>query len=455
MKKKLLEHTYSLEAIAFQDPKFFDELTQAVGTLRAKLRQDISFLSSNVPEGRALTNVIKKHTNLNVNFDSQVNLPEAGFALVFPQLANGHIFNTVHGNTKAASEVNHRNGTLVKDSFKKYLDAGFSRNQVDLRKNWVSGFFSEMPLWLIVARIHLVGEVLSDREIAAITLHEVGHGFTICEYMNRTVQTNQILADIARATTSGKPDKITTMVVHASSEHKLNPSQKEALLKCKAPEDYLICAYAIADETSRSELGFSVYEKTSCEQLADMYATRCGAGRDLVTGLAKTYGYQSRSWNNGTHLAGWMFACAFLTATAAAAGVVSLTLVGITVMALQSTLLMISGIDLASQYQKNIYDSDQYRYERIKHQLIQRIKDAKLNAALQVQLIAEIESIEIVIAGALDENLTTLSGKSAQWLALMFNPAYRRRFDMEQLQKQLESLASNNLFVQAAKLRTL
>jgi len=32
---------------------------------------------------------------------------------------------------------------------------------------------------------------------------------------------------------------------------------------------------------------------------------------------------------------------------------------------------------------------------------------------------------------------------------------YRKRFNMEQLQKQLESLASNNLFVQAAKLKAL
>jgi hypothetical protein len=443
----------ALEAIAFQGTAFFDALTEAFAKLREAAQRHSDKIPSELPEGKAITAVILKHTNLSVAFMPQE--PDVELAIFCPRLANGHIFESVFGwNDAALASFNHSG----RDLLKKYKD-GFAKGSVDIRKNWVDGFFAEIPFQLYIRDSYLVSGLLTVEELAAAVLHEVGHAFSQCEYVSRTVTTNQVLAEILQADSAGHEKKLTFVIVAAAHEQELTEKQKMALLLCKKPEDYIITAYAVADERCRSELGYSVYESTSCEQLADMYAARCGAGRHLVTGLNKLHerwGHYDES--RRAYRAAWGF-FNFLVVKfyiGALVAIVAGPMMGLLIALL---LTVFSGAQAVATTSVmlgfNTYDDPVTRFDRIRHQLIQLLKDRQVNPKLAKSVLSDIREIDAIVRPLRENEEGSPTHHWAHHVALWLNAVYRKKYDSELLQKQLESLANNNLFVAAAKLQTL
>ena len=440
----------SAEAIAFQGNAFYDALTQAISDLRVAIRASTKDAFA-LPEGKAVEAVIRKFTNLSVTFyPDKASALEIG--IFAPPVSNGHIFDKARGEGELFAKFRDSN---LKELLKKHK-SGFVKASVDIRENRVDGFFSEIPFRLAIVRHVFQLELFTDREIAAIVLHEIGHAFTLCEYLNRTVMTNQVLADIASNLKAKNPEAVTFVIVNAAKEMHLTARQKDALLTSKNPEDYVVCAYAIADEQSRSELGFSVYETTSMEQLADQYSARCGAGRELVLALSKLhrlYGYESARFSTarmGFQLFGQLVLCASLGIFASAGAFVAI-LLSISAAALLSAL----HVWTAKDEQLQTYDNEVTRFERIRHQFVQQLKNPDIPDVLRDELLANLAEIQSEVQEAVKRNVIDYTHDLSHYVALLFSGVYRKRFNMEQLQKQLESLASNNLFVQAAKLKAL
>lgn len=444
----------ALETIAFQGKAFFDDLTAAVSQLRKAVANKPGPDYTKFGEAGVLCQVIKRHTNLTVTLGTEYQ--DTSIGIYCPFLVNNHIFDSVAGTTNAATEfADHELNIGLQKLLEKHK-SGFMRASVDIRKNKVESFFSQIPFVLVIQEEYLSGTLFTDREMTAVILHEIGHAFTSCEYINRTVATNQVLADIAAARSGNKEEMVTAVIIKAASEQDLTAKQKDALLACTRPQDYVIVAYAVADEKCRSELGLSVYESTSCEQLADQYAARCGAGRDLVLALDKlmhswgSYSDDSKATSIGLQLTGLAISSA-ISSLLFATSAVSFAMLG-AISAISVAFL--GGLATSKFLPLQMYDNIPDRFARIKHQLIEQLKDHTQSAAMRAALLADIAEIEKTISYA-QEHSPDRTYSYAHYVALLISGMYRKRFDMELLQKQLESLASNNLFVQAAKLKTL
>lgn len=444
----------ALEAISFQGPAFFAALTAAVRALRMAARSNSGISPSELPEGKALGTTLTQHTGLNITLMPEIE--EMDLAMMCPRLANGHIFDSVFGWHNASENEFNKDAKAV---FNKYK-TGFGVGTVDIRKNRVSGLFSEIPFQLYVKDSFITGEMLTDEELASIILHETGHAFTQCEYINRSVYTNQVLADLMSAKNNRDGKEITAIITRMASDSDLTPQQRRALELCKKPEDYVVTAYALADERCRSELGCSVYETTASEHLADMYAARCGAGRHMVTALHKLNRDEWGAYSD-THKAQSVAEQMFLilmVATLSSAwmgmffgGLVAKAFFSISLGQLGTTITMLSTGSI--DYQQ--YDDPITRFDRIKHQLVHQLKNQSIPRKLSETILSDIEEIDKIVEPLRKLNENPREAMLGHYLGLLFSSSYRKKIDIEQLQKQLEALASNDLFVHAAKLKTL
>jgi hypothetical protein len=445
----------SLESIAFQGTAFFDALTEQFGKWREAARRNYSGETGDpqvhlMAEASALSSVIAQHTGLNIGFVMPAD-GTAGLAagIYWPYIRNGHLFDVAHGLYTAAS----RQGRDLEGLFKKHK-GGFLKGSVDMRENRVSGFFSEVPFQMYIRTSFILNNDFSNQELAAIVLHEVGHAFTLCEYINRTVLTNQVLADVAQAKTSKQPDHLKLVLLRAASTQHLSPAQKDVLLKAKDLKETVVCAYAIAEEQSRMELGYSVYDLTSCEQLADQYVSRCGASRPLTMALSK---FWNAHWEEDTRfkrLARGSFSLAFTLAGAGILGALFGPLGAVITTLGVGYLATAEGLSTAKAALVDSYDDPASRLRRVRNDLVNHLKDTALDRAQLQSTLADLEEIDRLTEKA-EEAYPDKTANLWHYAALFFSGVYRQHFDMEQLQKQLETLANNNLFVQAAKLKTL
>ncbi len=445
---------FAFEAIAYQSTEFFEAVTQATGALRQAMRETNRQAWQCELQSQTLEAVVAKYTNIKVKVCKDLYGPVVGICC--PPMRNGHIFHHMEGWDSAASDAKH----LIPKDIRKARE-GFGRGKVDMRRNRVDGFFAQIPFELYLAQMVLGSEVFTDGEIAAAIMHEVGHAFTSMEYINRTVTTNQVLASICEALTGdaktkAHEDQLETIVLQYAREEQLNNDQRLALEKCRTPEQFVVCAYAVADEQCRSELGHSVYESTSSEQLADQYATRCGAGRDLVSMLHKyvqQYGAYDKA-RRKLRLAGGIFSYLVVVGWIVAVyGVALGPVVGLVLGLAVGTFKTWVDVSMAKFGQRYaVYDEDPYRYERIRHQLIEQLKTMGRANQLDQGILQQIDEIEHLVQELKKFDVANRADHFSHHVAMFFSSVYRKRVDMENLQKELEAFASNNLFVHAAKL---
>lgn len=442
----------ALEAIGFQDTGFFKELTQAVfevrsvyadakGMDKAKIK---AFYES--AEMKGILDVIRKHTNLTFIYGS-IEYPAAGPSVVPPLLSKSHLlmedlWTNQEWLQKDAKELMGR------------LKTQELRGSVDLRNNKVSGVYKELKIALylpvnVFARkgLTVMGSLtanpyvdFSDAELAAIILHEVGHAFTYLELLSRTASTNLCLSALARAKALDEEDKdahvYETVLRSYATQAGLSKNQTQALENTTSLKQATVVLYDISVEKSQSELGNSVYDNVGREFIADQYATRCGAGRDLVIGLEKIRALgdpdAGRNFNQVINLS--LLTVIMLTSVVGA-GIAGLI-----------TYLIIADQSKGGDY----YDNDHIRVRRIRHDLIEKLKNVKMGDADKNECLEAVDEIATVLESIPEADLTVY-----ERIAKFVRPGFRKDHNYEILQKQLEQLASNELFVKAAKLSTL
>lgn len=420
----------AMESIAFQGDQLFKELTAIVNGLRGFGQALVDRAYWNSPEVMAISKTIFKHTGIGF---ALLDGESSGPAIVTPTVGHNSILWSKAHKTQAEQYTGMDLSSDVRHLLK-LMQTPVVIGEVNLRKGRVSGDYSQMTLLLMLPRSMLFNaSPFLAEEVAAIILHETGHAYTGMEFISRTVSTNQILSGLVR-TLDGSITATERSTVYAKGAHLLRMSDEQqlALFNANNAADVTVVVLDAAIKASISELGHSVYDSVSAEYLSDEFATRCGAGRALVTATDK---YNKLRWNAPRSGAAWMMDC--LNAVAQVIGnAMTLGMPWMTLVFMQDK-------------SANLYDKDKHRFLRIKMQNIERLKDRTISQLEKLTLIESNETIDTVCQ-FYEDNLTFIE-KAAYYL----RPSYRAAHKFEQLQKQLELIANNNLFGDAAKLSML
>lgn len=431
MRKKILTTFISTESIDFQDGTFFKKLTQCVENIRG------DYKGSNSPKYNSsvfdeMFKIIKNNTGLNIG------LEEGGPAIYLPRITNNHIFFSNDFREMAQEYSNWDSYGDIRPLLKT-MEKDLLKGSVSLTNSMVTGVFTKMNLRMAMPpEMYNFNSDFTSGEVAAIMLHELGHAFTSMEFLCRTVTTNQILSGMVRALDDTVPSKNKEVIfTKASQMLKMNAAQKEALLKAQNKENVTCIVLDSVITNSISELGKSIYDVNSCEQLADQFATRHGAGRDLVTGIDKIM-------KSGSYAPVFIIFTLNLLYFIALGGIVFGTIVFSA-----TSFLIVALIILTNSKESDIYDNTRSRYIRIKLQNIEALKDKNLSKDLKIELIETNNAIDN-ITKYYDDNLSFIDTMS-----YYLKPSYRNAHKFELLQKDLERIGSSDLFSAAAKLSTI
>lgn len=418
----------SLETIALQSGAFFKELTLACAAVRAVPAKDMQESS----EVMVLSKIVKNRTNLTVTFV----VGDQGPASEIPRVDHNH---------PLLSDVR-RNWVDNADGLKMIAQAdGLAKGLVNINRSWVDGVFADMPCVVHMPVEMFTGTKFSVEEIAAIILHELGHLFTYCEYMNRTTATNQVLAGLAKSLDAsvGVEDR-EVVLLNAKKALRLNDLDVKELAKSKNTMVVEAVILTSSMRASMHELGSNVYDLNSWEQLSDAFATRHGAARPLITALDRLL----RDARHSSFRSTPMFLG--LEAFKLAALIVPFLLPGGGVLPIVKDLLIKATlIMMAHDAHDHTYDRPGARFQRVRNDIVYCLKDRTLPKAVQQALTEDLVAIDEILQDVNDRRQLI----SVIWDTLW--PSARTAYSQEVLQRQLEDLAANDLFLKAAELKQL
>lgn len=426
------------EAIRFQDnPKLYKGLVEAIDNLRkadlGKLNS-LKFFESKQVE--AIVDVIKKATNITVTME------EAGWigpAIWSPRVSNNHIFNQ-----PGIVEYAEYNGESMEADVKTVMKSVNSKvvlGTVDLAKGWIDGIFAKMSFRMLFPQDMLTQSRFTSEEVAAIMAHELGHVFTFCEFANRTLTTNQVISHLTRMLDGSVSEAKRTTVFSAAAEGmKLGKEEADALRQATSSATVALIVLNKHQETAISELGYNAYDVSACEQIADNWAAQQGAGRAMTTGLDKMYAEYGMT-EAAQRASDWVDGILII-----ASGLIlaSIGLLWVFAMIVFVCLLLVTVVT-----REQDYDGPESRMRRIRHVSVERLKNKDISPRLREEILADLKVMDETIAKYKDK-LGSLEN-----LAYWLRPGYRKDYKFEQLQKSLERLGSNDLFVGAAALKTI
>lgn len=420
---KLQEYVSSLEAIDFQyNALFFRELTAKIQAIR-----DSGDYSDEELKKSGIDALIKEHTGISCTV--KVDKEFRGYnAYVYPpQLDKNHpLLNYWRRHVGGSAD-----GLAAIKAAGKAVEG-----LVDLKRGRVAGVFANIPI-----RIYITIDLLRDSynrftasEVAAILLHEIGHVFTYFEFIVMTLTTNHALEAVSRALLSTHDKEYKVRIVKEASKQ-LNAPLDDPEALAESTNATVIHTVILESKLRgmRSSLGSDIYDQRSWEYLADQYATRHGAGRELATALDKI----SRIYGDPSVLPSTLHVIIEAYKVVVFIGM-SLTLFLLPVV----ILLMINPL-------VGDYDRHGERLTRIRQQLVEALKNRRLSKIYRDQLLEDIKAIDQLLAKVKDKS-TLLE---AIWKYLV--PAGRKQWKQTVIQKELEELAANDLFVAAARLQQI
>lgn len=428
--------TASMEAVRYQGKSlFFQELT-----LIYEQMKETNSITTKAMQAYELDKTIRKHTGLLTNTKVGVTLDMLFNACAMPPRLNPNSpFDAIYvdlgwGDVLKDYVLNEKKLRKLQDS----LTATLDRN-----KGRVSGLFSKISLDLTIGR-ELI-RTLPASQVAAVTLHEIGHLFTFFEILVDTTLSNLAIGAASEALANATSPVEKLAIVHSyerARDKKVSDPKalSEAALNKEGYQAVLI--RELYSETARSGTGTPLYDFVGSEFAADHFASMHGAGRDIVLALEvidRMIGYNTRQSQMS-----WMITQAIGTVVvlAATAGVVVMPL-------LLFIPLTITLVLLNPKQAHDSYDPPKARAQRVRNNLVQVLKNRTLDPEDRDAVIADIEFIDKLTEDMVDrQSLLMLI-----WGSL--TPYRRKQYKQIQFQKELESVINNNLFISAGKLNQM
>jgi hypothetical protein len=422
----------ALEMIEFQDDSLHKELTALYEAMK---KLDTKAMAAS-KEAIAIEDLLFKRTGIKVKFTM-----DDGGAYCLPP--------TVDKNNPLIHNV-YREWYTNAPSLKMIEKAGGAiRGSVNLAKSTVTGVFSEMEClvnmsdWWVSGKF--AGGGFTPAELSAITLHELGHLFTGFEYLWHSVTTNQVLAGVAKgldeSTDVGDRELV---LISAARALNLDETAMKELAQSAGGKTATVVIIQEITKNARSEIGSELYDFNNWEQLADQFAARHGAQRDLITSLDKVHhlvgDISVRSTGMYVMLESVKVLMLLGTLWMAVTPLVGAILVPI---------FFLWAWICADGPGDPIYDRPGVRLKRIRDQLVEQLKDRDLAKELAVRIKEDIVAV--------DKLLTTVKDRFQLFdiLGNFLSGEKRNRLKQEKLQQELETLAANDLFVKSAELKAL
>ena len=425
VRKLIMDNVVVNESILFQvNSQLFKELILSFKALQKEAKDKIS-------DSELVTNIskiIKHHTGLNVTLNIANNNPQVTIPMVNK--------NNVLVNSVIRNVVNSSDGLkLIAES------KGAAKGSVNLKTGEVSGIFSEVSSTIDMPIYMFTTMQFTPEEISAIALHEIGHLVVYYEYMSRTVSTNQALAGVSKALDkSGTVEEREAVLITAKTALGLKDLDAKLLAKSNNKKVAEIVIITNIVKETVSELGCNIYDFSTWEYLADQYAARHGAGRYLATGLEKIY---KSIGNISFRSTPTYLAMEALKVFLIISPIIVLTITGsmfISPLSLSIVLMMLDS-------DNPTYDRPGERIKRIRDQIVENLKDKKLDKDDIERLNADIAAIDIILKEVDDRR---------QFISVLWDivsSTSRKARNQESLQKELEDLIVNDLFVMASKLK--
>lgn len=403
------------ESIAFQNTTFFDELTLAFDEVKNLKETDVG---DSEPIYR-ISKIIKNHTNLNITIDAENDYPPC---IDIPNIdRNNPLINAAQ-----RAIVNSTDGLTMIESSNEVL-----HGTVNIKTAKVSGVFSDIKAKMYLGKAFIQGNKYSSQELAAITLHEVGHLFTYFEFITRTVRTNQVLAGLSKILDgSENQEKREVALLSAKKALKLDKLDLSQLKDVNTKTTQVVLIDALVKET-RTELGYNLFAESSWEYLCDQFSARHGAGVHLATALSKIYKSQYNiSYRSlAVYLAVEMIKV-ILIANLAFLGILFL-------------MVMFDSQDGGG------YDLPSARLKRIRDQATQYLKNKQISDVERRRILDEIESIDKLLAEMTNRK------QLFTYIHEFFSKRTRDERAYRKLQYELEDIAMNDLYVKAAEFKLM
>lgn len=315
---------------------------------------------------------------------------------------------------------------------------------LDFKKAKASGSFSEVicPMFIDFVSLFNNKKGWTDRQIVAVMLHEIGHVWTQLETSMKLTRVNQIIANLTKAIRNGQQDKKKIVLKELGAELNLTEKEIDDLDNTNTSS---ILSFKLFQKTLSyidSEVKVDFNNNISSEQLADNFAVRFGYGKDLATALTFNE-IDSFPYKNFEILLGNIYEIV---------GLITGIIVGLAIpYILAYTLFYALLTVLVHRYGAfpPTYDDLDTRISKIRQQLIEMIKNKNLSKERIEVAIQELDLLKEMV------KKTKLNMHWVTKLSIYLLPGSRKKFDEVELQKTLEDLTHNELFITAAKYKNL
>jgi hypothetical protein len=410
----MLNSQVSMEVVRHQfDTPFIDNLKEIISKIK----------SADTPEQNALIveleSLVLNRTGLNLNIE---------------------IINDKSPNAGIVPDPIHINNVLMLPGQKLFYDESSTLGRlkksenliegtIDFEKGRVTGVFSKIPL---PTHLHkgLFTSKFSTGEIAAVLLHEMGHAFTFFSYVGITAKINASLQAISEGWRSETKEEKIKITRYLSKTYNVDEDILTEQSITGNETGMTAIMVGVGRQKVRSALGSEDYDESTAENMADQFAVRMGAGKELATGLDKIHHPLStpEKWHP------WLWFSVQVLA------IIGYSRHG----ALLDNLAIMGIMSLMFPPLKTIYDKPSDRLERIKRECVSRLKAAKTRDQKK-----EIQHTLNVI----DEILKKYHTINVDYVKTFFTyTLHRKQLNKKKQQQLLEKLGNNSLFIAANKL---
>jgi hypothetical protein len=312
--------------------------------------------------------------------------------------------------------------------------------EVDLEKAELKGFYTKLVSQINITQGALTRPTLTDREVAALIMHEVGHIFTYFIMLGQMDTTCYILTGFVRDVIGAKePATKAKLFTELKANTGIDVTKNAAVVNATNADALSVLLLSEVSNETRSEFGSSLFDARSWEALSDQFAARMGFSRDLATGLSKIMKQHEPIAYRST----FVYLMLELAKTFFIIISLALPLVGqVSGFTLLAVLLM-----AASPVDRE-YDKPGERINRLRKELVAQLKDPTQPKARTEALLADIKAIDAIESKIKDRE----TFHEMAWNFVF--PYARRQRDIRQELQQLENLVNNDLFVSAGQLRT-
>ena len=324
------------------------------------------------------------------------------------------------------------------------------KGTVNLHKAVVTGIFSEYehPMFINFGSLVKFAS-LAAAEITGVMLHELGHAFDACYYSDRTDRVNQVLASIQQRVTNRRGEEDLEYVYREVS--KITPSVKKEEIDTFLNGNRVVAGLAwfkIVVGMVRNQMQNDRYNDTAREELADSFAGRFGYARPLATGLDKFSQFNIEKMPSAMAFA-YLMEFIQIIGFAAATAITIINPATFTIGAMLAMMSLFYTYVSGEDFQDYTYDKLKDRYIRIRQDMIEQLKDRQLKPAVVKNMLDTVYEVDEII-----KTTGEYRGLMNRFSNLVFS-TNREALASIEAQKLLESLASNDLFVAAAEIRTM